>query len=75
MRFEIEVPDGIVKFLKSLNIDIQEYLEESIQLAFRADFDVFRNDVEKNTDLDKLIKKYGLENFIWIYKQDSVDDI
>ena len=73
MMFEIEVPDGIVKFLKSLNINVQQYAEECVQLAFRADFDVFRDDGKIN-NLAKLIKKYGLEKFVWTYEQDPAQD-
>ena len=66
-KFEIEVPDGIIKFLKSLNINVQQYVEESVELAFRADFEVFREDLKINMNVDELIKKYGLENFVWTY--------
>ena len=66
MRVEIEVPEGISKFLESLEVNVQEYAEESVQNAFRADFDVFRNDQARLVDLDVLIEKYDLKNFVWI---------
>ncbi|MCK4952883.1 hypothetical protein KAS14_03790 [Candidatus Bathyarchaeota archaeon] len=68
MRVEIEVPDGISKFLESIEINMQKYAEESVQHAFRADFDVLRNDQKRLMDLDVLIKKYDLKNFVWTYK-------
>jgi len=68
VKVEIEVPDGISKFLESIEVNVQKYAEESVQHAFRADFDVFRNEKERLIDLDMLIEKYDLKNFIWIYK-------
>ena len=70
MKVEVNVPNGIVKFLKLQKVDVQKYAEESVKHAFRADFDVFRNDLEINIDVDKLVKKYNLENFVWTYKED-----
>lgn len=68
MRVEIEIPEGISKFLESIEVNVQKYAEESVQHTFRADFDVFRNDQERLVDLELLIKKYDLKNFVWIYK-------
>jgi hypothetical protein len=68
VRVEIEVPDGISKFLESIEINMQKYAEESVQHAFRADFDVFRNDQKRLMDLDVLVEKYDLKNFVWTYK-------
>lgn len=69
MKVEIEVPDGIVEFLKFLRIDPQKYAQEQVLYSFKADFDTFHIGPEIFIDLDELIQKYGLTDYIITYEE------
>ena len=62
VKVEIEVPDGILDFLKTFNQDVKEYLEDSVQVQFGADWNAFEGNPEIFIDLDALIEKYKLDS-------------
>lgn len=65
-RVEIEVPDGIIEFLKQLpeydEADIGKYLEEAVQHHFGADWNAFARDADVFLDLETLIEKFNLRS-------------
>jgi len=69
MKFEIEVPDQIVEFLKEFNINPEGYAKECVLQGFCADVDAFYNDPKVFIDLEGLIKKYNLKKIIHTYNK------
>ena len=66
VRVEIEVPDGIVEFLKQLpgydEAQIGKYLEQALQHQFGADWNAFAKDADIFLDLETLIEKFKLRS-------------
>jgi hypothetical protein len=66
VKVGIEVPDGIVEFLKEHlgygDEEVQEYVEESVQHKFGADWDVFNGGVVAFQSIGDLIDKYKLRS-------------
>ena len=64
VKIEIEVPEGIVEFLKQLpeynGAQIKKYLEEAVQHHFGADWNAFVKDADVFLDLEAVIAKFNL---------------
>jgi len=62
VRVEVNVPKGIIDFLKEVGVNLDEWLEYTVIDSFRADFDVFRSGADIFIDIEGLIEKHQLRN-------------
>ena len=68
MKVELEVPDGMVRFLKEVcqysDVELHTYLEEALQEAFGSNWGAFIGDPRVFMDLSKIIEKYDLKSTV-----------
>ena len=68
LKVELEVPDGIVRFLKEVcqysDAEVRTCLEEALQEAFGCHWGAFLTDPAVFMDLSKIIEKYDLRSTV-----------